>query len=129
MRLPETKTKAASLRTGGRNSTLRCPDSIFRSPACPKTSKKEDRTDGAVFLFVVELRDTPAAAPLETEPDALDTETDVLEAPEAEEKDVCSLCHFCPQPLGLCIFLWLLILIVIAVVVFLVIRKVKKNRK
>lgn len=56
-------------------------------------------------------------------------ETEAADQPAAAEKKVCSLCHFCPQPLGLCIFIWLLILIVIAVVIFLVIRKVKKNKK
>ena len=64
--------------------------------------------------------------PVMTEPVPADTEA---AEPAAAEKKTCSLCHFCPQPLGLCIFIWLLILIVIAVVVFLVIRKVKKNRK
>lgn len=40
----------------------------------------------------------------------------------------CPICHFCPQPLGLCIFIWLLIILVIAAIVFVVLRK-KKNRE
>ncbi len=42
----------------------------------------------------------------------------------------CPICHFCPQPLGLCIFIWLAILIVIVVIVIIILRKKgKKNDK
>lgn len=46
---------------------------------------------------------------------------------KTEEKK-CSLCGFCPQPLGLCIFIWIAILVVIAIVVVIVILAVKKNK-
>ncbi|MBO4501415.1 MAG: hypothetical protein J5760_04155, partial [Clostridia bacterium] len=54
-------------------------------------------------------------------------------APETSEgsggsaKDECWLCHFCPQPLGLCIFIWLLILIIIIIIIFVIVKKAKKN--
>ena len=44
----------------------------------------------------------------------------------------CPICHFCPQPLGLCIFIWLIILlavIVIIVVIIVISKKKKKNGK
>ena len=43
-------------------------------------------------------------------------------------KTECWLCHFCPQPLGLCIFIWLLIIIVIVVVIIIVIKVTKKDK-
>ncbi len=45
-----------------------------------------------------------------------------------QEPDSCSLCGFCPVPLGLCIFIWiaiLLALIIIAVVIFLLVKPKK----
>ncbi len=45
-----------------------------------------------------------------------------------KEEKKCSLCGFCPQPLGLCIFIWIAILVVIAIVVVVVILVVKKNK-
>ena len=46
------------------------------------------------------------------------------------KKDSCPICHFCPQPLGLCIFIWLLIIVIIAaVVIVIVIMKKKKDKK
>ncbi len=44
-------------------------------------------------------------------------------------KGSCPICHFCPQPLGLCIFIWLLILVVIIVIIIVVIVAVKKSKK
>lgn len=61
-----------------------------------------------------------------------DSNVDVTE-PEnngTAKKDSCPICHFCPQPLGLCIFIWLIILIVIAaVIIVIVIMKKKKEKK
>ena len=45
----------------------------------------------------------------------------------AEKKDSCPICHFCPRPLGLCIFIWIAILVVIVVVVVIIIAKSKKK--
>ena len=48
------------------------------------------------------------------------------------EKKECWLCHFCPQPLGLCIFIWLLIILVVVIIIVIIIvasKKKKKNEK
>lgn len=44
------------------------------------------------------------------------------------EKDKCPICHFCSQPLGLCIFIWLAILIALIVIILIVLRALKKKR-
>ncbi len=44
-------------------------------------------------------------------------------------KKTCPICHFCPQPLGICIFIWLLIIVVIAVVLIIVLKKKGKEKK
>ncbi len=49
------------------------------------------------------------------------------EGPGGSAKDECWLCHFCPQPLGLCIFIWLLILIIVIIIIFVIVKKAKKN--
>ncbi|MBP5312225.1 MAG: hypothetical protein J6112_05265 [Clostridia bacterium] len=52
------------------------------------------------------------------------------EDPSNPAKKTCPICHFCPQPLGLCIFIWLLILlavIIVIVVIIIVCRKKKKD--
>ncbi len=51
------------------------------------------------------------------------------EDPTDPGKKTCPICHFCPQPLGLCIFIWLLIIIVIVVVIIIVLKKNKKEKK
>ncbi len=48
---------------------------------------------------------------------------------EPEKKDECWLCHFCPQPLGLCIFIWLLIIICIIVIIIIIIVAASKKKK
>ena len=48
--------------------------------------------------------------------------------PSNPTKKTCPICHFCPQPLGLCIFIWLLIiLVVVIIIVILVVSKKKKK--
>ncbi|MCR5809351.1 MAG: hypothetical protein K6G56_07295 [Clostridiales bacterium] len=54
--------------------------------------------------------------------------TQAPDDPAAPGKKVCPICHFCPQPLGLCIFIWLIIIIVIVVVILILVKK-KKNGK
>lgn len=53
----------------------------------------------------------------------------VPEEPQSVAKKTCSLCHFCPQPLGLCIFIWLLILIVLVAVIIIIVKKAGKKQK
>jgi len=50
--------------------------------------------------------------------------------PSSPKKKECWFCHCCPQPLGLCIFIWLLIiLIVVIVIVIIVVSRKKKKAK
>ncbi len=49
--------------------------------------------------------------------------------PSNPEKNECWLCHFCPQPLGLCIFIWLLIILVVVIIIVVIIAASKKKKK
>ena len=44
-------------------------------------------------------------------------------------KSDCKICHFCPQPLGLCIFIWLAIIVAILIVIAVVILVLKKSKR
>ncbi|MBR7021722.1 MAG: hypothetical protein IKI15_11845 [Lachnospiraceae bacterium] len=71
---------------------------------------------------------------INNDPEPTPTETPVTPTPEPEKKeeakkDKCPLCGFCPQPLGLCIFIWLAIIIVIVVVVIIVVKKTGKKEE
>ena len=41
----------------------------------------------------------------------------------------CPICHFCPQPLGLCIFIWLLIILAVIIVIVIIIVASKRKKK
>ena len=41
----------------------------------------------------------------------------------------CPICHFCSQPLGLCIFIWLLIILVVIIIIVIIIAKARKKKK
>ena len=49
---------------------------------------------------------------------------------ESGQPSSCPICHFCPQPLGLCIFIWLAILLVLVILIILIAsgKKKKKNQ-
>lgn len=55
------------------------------------------------------------------------------DVPDGEDggANSCPICHFCPRPLGLCIFIWLIILlaVIIVIVIIAAASKKKKNRK
>ncbi len=51
------------------------------------------------------------------------------EKPPVEEKDKCSLCGFCPVPLGLCIFIWIAIVLVVILVIVIIIVTLTKKKK
>lgn len=68
---------------------------------------------------------TPTEAPAKPDP----TLTPTPAPKEKEKKDKCGLCGFCPRPLGICIFIWLLIIIIIVVAVIVVIKMTKKDKK
>ena len=57
--------------------------------------------------------------------------TDSAVQKTAEKEDKCPICGFCPQPLGLCIFIWIAIVVVIIVIVAVIIiaRKKKSEKK
>ena len=46
-----------------------------------------------------------------------------------DAKHKCKICHICPEPLGLCIFIWLAIIVAVAIVVFVVIKVLKKAKE
>ena len=49
--------------------------------------------------------------------------------PQAPAKNSCPICHFCPQPLGICIFIWLLILVIVIVVIVIIAKASGKKKK
>ena len=51
------------------------------------------------------------------------------EKPPVDEKDKCSLCGFCPVPLGLCIFIWIAIVVVVILVIVIIIVTLTKKEK
>ena len=51
------------------------------------------------------------------------------EKPPVDEKDKCSLCGFCPVPLGLCIFIWIAIVVVVILVIVIIIVIATKKKK
>ncbi len=56
--------------------------------------------------------------------------TDTAPEPTDTDNKTCPICHFCPQPLGLCIFIWLIIIIIIAAIIITVavVSKKKKDK-
>ncbi|MBR1763954.1 MAG: hypothetical protein IJ746_01005 [Ruminococcus sp.] len=101
---------------------------------CSQTEQEDIYSDYSEVLVFgsVDMEVTPDSVPEETTTTtaAAPAETTTTTAKEkTEEKDdKCSLCGFCPQPLGLCIFIWIAIIVVIAVIVVVVIlMKKKKN--
>lgn len=62
-------------------------------------------------------------------------ESSIEESKEPEKKDdkaaekKCGLCGFCPQPLGLCIFIWIAIILAVIIIVVVVVIVVTKNKK
>ncbi|MBQ7715693.1 MAG: hypothetical protein IJT70_07485 [Clostridia bacterium] len=58
---------------------------------------------------------------------APDTKAPEVISPAPENDDKCPICHFCPRPLGLCIFIWLAIVIVIVIVVIIIVKSKKKK--
>ncbi len=57
-----------------------------------------------------------------------DTTSVPLADPTHSEKDKCSLCGFCPTPLGLCIFIWLAIILILILVIILIMIIVKPKK-
>ena len=55
--------------------------------------------------------------------------TPVPNDPSNPEKKECWFCHFCPQPLGLCIFIWIAIVVVVILVIVIIIVIATKKKK
>ena len=51
------------------------------------------------------------------------------EKPPVDEKDKCSLCGFCPVPLGLCIFIWIAIAIAVILIIVIIIVIATRKKK
>ncbi|MBR6917484.1 MAG: hypothetical protein IKN38_04800 [Clostridia bacterium] len=65
----------------------------------------------------------------ETAADTADTPEVISPAQPVTTEEKCSICHFCPRPLGLCIFIWIATIVVIAVVVIIIIKSRKKKEQ
>ena len=76
-----------------------------------------------ITFATAEINRETQAAP-ETTASLIET-APIVEQKEPE-KEKCPLCHFCPQPLGLCIFVWILIILIIAAVVIVIVLRRKK---
>ena len=61
-------------------------------------------------------------------PDTTGKPTDEPTTDEPDEKK-CSLCGFCPVPLGLCIFIWIAIVVVVILVIVIIIVTLTKKKK
>ncbi|MBO7650409.1 MAG: hypothetical protein J6S79_06680 [Lachnospiraceae bacterium] len=73
-----------------------------------------------------EIKDDPKPTPTAVPDEPEDKKDDKKE----EKEDKCPICGFCPQPLGLCIFIWILIAVVIlAVVIVIIVLKKKKEKQ
>lgn len=58
-----------------------------------------------------------------------DTQGEPQNKPAPTDEDKCSLCGFCPVPIGLCIFIWIAIaVVVIAIIVIIIIVATKKKK-
>lgn len=69
---------------------------------------------------------TPTPEPENTEPVNPNGGT----AKQKKEKNVCGLCGICPvQPLGICFFVWIAILLAAVVAAVIICRKMKRKRK
>lgn len=103
------------------------------------TNEKEDFTSdySEVLTFgTKEIKADPTDPPKEEVKEEVEEpkkEEPKVEKKEKEEDDKCSLCGFCPQPLGICIFIWIAIIIIVIVVVIVIVKKSgnkdKKDKK
>ncbi len=85
----------------------------------------------AVLTFGSEEMSKPEEASVESGKETSEEKTSSaasVTTQKTEEKK-CSLCGFCPQPLGLCIFIWIAIAVAVVVVVVVVLVVLKKNSK
>lgn len=62
------------------------------------------------------------------ESDIVQEKTLTIEDKDADAADRCTLCGFCSQPLGICIFIWLLLLLAVIAITVVVIRMTRKKK-
>ena len=62
-------------------------------------------------------------------PDDTGEPTDEKPPVDEPSEDKCSLCGFCPVPLGLCIFIWIAIVVVVILVIVIIIVTLTKKKK
>ena len=88
-------------------------------------------TFGSEEMEVVTTTPAPESiAPEETTTPATTTTAEEKEEKKSDKKDKCSLCGFCPQPLGLCIFIWIAIIVaIVVIIIIIVVMKKKKDNK
>lgn len=49
--------------------------------------------------------------------------------PADTSKNTCPICHFCTQPLGICIFIWLILVLLVIIVIVIIIAASRKKKK
>ena len=64
-----------------------------------------------------------------TNPGATTTDNPLDDGNPSGVGSKCPICHFCSQPLGLCIFIWLLIILVVIIIIVIIIAKARKKKK
>lgn len=82
------------------------------------------------YLLMEDLDEAPETITIQTE--AFSTYAILYQMQEGGEKKLaakCSLCHICPTFLGICYFIWLAIIIVLALVTYLIIRRKRKEEE
>lgn len=82
------------------------------------------------YLLMEDLDETPETITIQTE--AFSTYAILYQMQEGGEKKPaakCSLCHICPTFLGICYFIWLVIIIALALVTYLIIRRKRKEEE
>ena len=76
---------------------------------------------------------TPVSEVSNTEESKPAVSTPVSEVSKTEqskpEESKCHVCHNCPAPLGICIWIWLIILLVLIIIIVVIIIVVVKNKK
>ncbi len=82
------------------------------------------------YLLMEDLDEAPETITIQTE--AFSTYAILYQMQEGGEKKPaakCSLCHICPTFLGICYFIWLAIIIALALVIYLIIRRKHKEEE
>ena len=87
--------------------------------------------DNLVMSIPITLSGATASTEQGDTQDIPDNTSKPTDEPTTDEpdKDKCSLCGFCPVPLGLCIFIWIAIVVVVILVIVIIIVTLTKKKK